>query len=58
VPVYRGADWIAGQVNTGLDRAGFAPSAVALLGAVIAGAWALNGWWLGRRYDAETAKSG
>jgi ATP:ADP antiporter, AAA family len=58
VPVYRGADWIAGQVNTGLDRAGFAPSAVALLGAVIAGAWALNGWWLGRRYDAETAKPG
>lgn len=54
VPVYRGADWVAGQVKTGLDGAGFAAAVVAMLGAAIAGAWAVNGWWLGRRHDADT----
>lgn len=49
VPVYRGADWISGQVSTGLDAAGFVPAVVAVIGAGIAGAWALNGLWLGRR---------
>lgn len=53
VPVYRGADWVAGQVKTGLDGAGFAAAVVVMLGAAIAGAWAVNGWWLGRRHDAE-----
>jgi ATP:ADP antiporter, AAA family len=55
VPVYRGADWLAGQVQTGLMGAGFAPAMVAMLGAGIAAAWALNGWWLGRRHDAASA---
>ncbi|HKZ74089.1 MAG TPA: Npt1/Npt2 family nucleotide transporter, partial [Steroidobacteraceae bacterium] len=32
VPVYRGADWLSGQVKTGLDAAGFAPAIVAILG--------------------------
>jgi ATP:ADP antiporter, AAA family len=57
VAVYRGADWVSGQVSTGLDAAGFAPSSVAFLGAGIAGAWALNGWLLGRHHDAAQTAS-
>jgi AAA family ATP:ADP antiporter len=49
VPVYRGADWITGQVSVGLDAAGFTPALVAVIGGVVAGAWAFNGLWLGRR---------
>ncbi len=49
VPVYRGADWISGQLSTGLTAGGMAPAVVALIGAGIAGLWALNGLWLGRR---------
>jgi ATP:ADP antiporter, AAA family len=48
VTVYRGADWISGQVNTGLTAGGLAPAVVALIGAALAALWALNGRWLGR----------
>jgi AAA family ATP:ADP antiporter len=57
VPVYRGADALAAQVNSGLAAAGFTASAVALLGAVAAALWGVIGWWLGRRFEknAEAA---
>lgn len=51
VPVYRGADALAAQVSKALDGAGMGPAAVAVLGAVIAAVWAINGWWLGRNAD-------
>jgi ATP:ADP antiporter, AAA family len=51
VPVYRGADALSAQVSKGLDAAGFAPAVVAVLGAVLAALWALNGWMLGKRGD-------
>lgn len=55
VPVYRGADALAAQVNNAVASAGFGSSAVALLGAAVAAAWALLGWWLGRRFEGRAS---
>lgn len=55
VPVYRGADALAAQVNNGIVTAGFGAGAVALLGAVAAALWAAVGWWLGRRFESDAA---
>lgn len=55
VPVYRGADALAAQVNSGLSAAGVGAAGVALLGAAVAAAWGLIGWWLGRRFEKTTA---
>lgn len=52
VPVYRGADALAAQVNNGIAAAGFGAVFVALLGAVVAAAWGAVGWWLGKRHAA------
>lgn len=49
VPVYRGGDALSAQVKTALEAGGLSNVGVALLGAGLAAAWALNGWWLGRR---------
>lgn len=57
VPVYRGADALAAQVNNGLSAAGIAGSAVALLGAVVAAVWGLVGWWLGTRFERDAAQA-
>lgn len=51
VPVYRGADALAAQVQSAVLNAGAGAGVVALLGAGVAALWALNGWWLGRRHD-------
>jgi AAA family ATP:ADP antiporter len=53
VPVYRGGDALSAQVKTALEGGGLSATGVALLGAGLAGLWALNGWWLGRRYRAS-----
>lgn len=58
VPVYRGADALAAQVSNGLSAAGLGVSVTALLGAAVAALWALVGWWLGRRFDAEAGSGG
>ncbi|MEZ5500985.1 MAG: MFS transporter [Steroidobacteraceae bacterium] len=50
VPVYRVADWTTAQVRNWLESGMLGATGVAWLGAVIAGAWAINGWWLGRRH--------
>jgi len=56
VPVYRGADALAAQVKTAIEAAGLQAGSVAIIGAGIAAAWALNAWYLGRKNDArETA---
>jgi ATP:ADP antiporter, AAA family len=61
VPVYRGADAAVAQLQRGIEGAGLGASTVVLLGAVGAILWAVNGWGLGRRYDAaaeeENAKA-
>lgn len=56
VPVYRGADAMAAQLTNGIAAGGFGTPAVAVLGAVVAVLWGLNGWWLGRRFDSATPR--
>jgi AAA family ATP:ADP antiporter len=56
VPVYRGADALSAQVKTLIEGAGMTPGHVAIIGAGLAGAWLLNGWYLGRRADAQDAE--
>ena len=51
VPVYRGGDALSAQVNNALSTGGLSPERVAVLGAGLAAAWALNGFLLGRRKD-------
>lgn len=53
VPVYRGADAIAAQVNSTLTSSGVGITGVAILGAAVAAAWAYLGWWLGREYQVR-----
>ena len=53
VPVYRGADAAVAQLQRAIEGAGFGVQTVALLGALAAAIWAVNGWWLGRRYDSD-----
>ncbi len=53
VPVYRGADAAVAQLQRGIEGAGFGVQSLALLGALAAALWAVNGWWLGRRYDSS-----
>jgi ATP:ADP antiporter, AAA family len=49
VPVYRGADALVAQVDKALAAGGLQPATVALIGAGVAGAWAVNGFVLGRK---------
>ena len=56
VPVYRGADAIAAQVNNAVASAGAGTVGVALLGAGVAAAWGFLGAWLGRKYEATVSK--
>jgi AAA family ATP:ADP antiporter len=60
VPVYRGADAAVAQLQRAIEGAGFGVQTLALLGALAAVLWAVNGWWLGRRYDsaAQPASEG
>jgi ATP:ADP antiporter, AAA family len=51
VPIYRSSDALAAQVNNAVASTGFGIGAVAWLGAGVAAAWALLGWWLASRYE-------
>lgn len=55
VPVYRASDAITAQVSTALEGGALGATAVALIGAAVASAWAINGWWLGKRSDSRDA---
>jgi AAA family ATP:ADP antiporter len=55
VPVYRAADYIGGQANAALTAIGVTPNGMMAVGAGIAAAWALVGWWLGRRFESGGA---
>ena len=52
VPVYRGADYVIAQGQNAISAAGMSPSNIMLIGAGVAGLWALVGWWLGRRFES------
>ena len=51
VPVYRGADALTAQLQSGLQSAGLSAASVAVLGSAMAGLWAICGWWLGQSAD-------
>ncbi len=57
VPVYRGADALAAQVNSALGAAGVGAAVVAMLGAAAAALWGVVGWWLGRRFERHAGKT-
>jgi AAA family ATP:ADP antiporter len=58
VAVYRIADASFAQVKKLLDTIGMGGTAQALIAAAVAGLWAYNGWWLGRRFEKEKEKTG
>jgi AAA family ATP:ADP antiporter len=49
VPVYRGGDALSAQLQDWLKHAGVSASSIAMLGAVIAAAWGVTAWRLGRK---------
>jgi ATP:ADP antiporter, AAA family len=49
VPVYRGGDAVAAQLQGALQHGGISASSIAVLGATMAALWGLIGWRLGRR---------
>jgi len=51
VPVYRAADYVGAQAKTAIDAVTASPTASLIIGAGLASAWAVNGWWLGRKQD-------
>ncbi|HKS56900.1 MAG TPA: MFS transporter [Steroidobacteraceae bacterium] len=53
VAVYRMADAGFAQVKKLLDAVGMGGTAQALTAAAIAALWAINGWWLGKRFERE-----
>jgi AAA family ATP:ADP antiporter len=55
VPIYRGADAIAAQINNAVAGMAMGATGVALLGAVVAAVWGGLGWWLGRQRDKGDA---
>jgi AAA family ATP:ADP antiporter len=56
VPVYRAADAVFAQFEKGIHAVGFGSRTVAIVGAVAAAVWAVNGWWLGRQHDAAAVQ--
>ncbi len=58
VAVYRIADAAFAQIKKLLDTIGMGGTAQALIAAAVAGLWAFNGWWLGRRFEKEKEKTG
>jgi AAA family ATP:ADP antiporter len=55
VAVYRVADAVFAQLKKLLDAVGMGGPAQAMTAAAVAAAWAVNGWWLGRRFEKEKA---
>ena len=53
VAVYRIADASFAQIKKFLDAVGMGGTAQAMTAAAVAALWAVNGWWLGRRFEKE-----
>jgi len=58
VAVYRIADAGFAQIKKLLDATGMGGTTQALIAAAVAGLWAFNGWWLGKRFEKEKEKTG
>lgn len=57
VAVYRIADAGFAQLKKLLDAIGMGGAAQALTAAAIAALWAINGWWLGKRFERLSEKA-
>ncbi|HEY6125413.1 MAG TPA: hypothetical protein VIV63_12245 [Steroidobacteraceae bacterium] len=57
VTVYRFSDAVVAQVQDALKAGGMNPAQGALLGAGVCAVWAVNGWWLGRKFDKGKQES-
>jgi AAA family ATP:ADP antiporter len=57
VAAYRTADATFAQAKRGLEAVGVTGIKEALLVAVLAALWGINGWWLGRQYRQKAATS-
>ena len=57
VPVYRAADYVGAQAKTAIDALQAGPTVATLVAAGLAVAWAINGWFLGRKHDAANPGS-
>jgi AAA family ATP:ADP antiporter len=55
VVVYRGGDALSAQVRGGLKASDMSSAALALVGAGLALAWTIVGWWLARRHEDQPA---
>ena len=55
VVVYRGGDALSAWLRKGLKASGMSFSAIALVGAGLALAWAVIGFWLAKRHEARPA---
>jgi AAA family ATP:ADP antiporter len=55
VPVYRGADAVVAQVQSAIGAAGMTAAGIMMIGAAVAAAWGVVGWWLGRRFEGDAA---
>jgi len=53
VAVYRIADATFAQIKKLLDAVGMGGPAQAMTAAAVAALWAVNGWWLGKRFEKE-----
>ena len=53
VAVYRISDAAFAQLKNVLEALRMGGAAEAMFTAGLAGLWAFNGWWLGRRYEKE-----
>jgi len=53
VAVYRTADAVFAQIKKLIDAVGMGGTAQALTAAAVAALWAINGWWLGKRFEKE-----
>ena len=53
VPVYRAADYVGAQAKVAIDALTASPTASVVAGAVLAAGWAVVGWSLGRKHDAN-----
>jgi AAA family ATP:ADP antiporter len=51
LPVYRAADAVFAQLERGIHAVGLGSRTVAIVGALAAVVWGVNGWWLGRRHE-------
>jgi AAA family ATP:ADP antiporter len=56
VPVYRAADALFAQFDKAIHALGFGTQTIAIVGAVSAAIWAVNGWWLGRQDDTAAVQ--